>query len=624
MLKGIYLKCWRVILLCIFIECTIPDISFMRSILINKFIMQRGESVMKSKRMLGIGLAATLIMASCFTGIDVGLLKLQKVYAGTQLSSIKAAVSIPTNVVVKATDKTLTVSWDAVTGAESYDISLNDDCKKVTGLKYTYENLQPDTKYTVKVRAVNPYISDSLIGDLNIDGGIDSIDFAMLRTYLLTDDFPITYKMLTDKNEDGEINSIDMALVKIDCLTLADVNGDDSVNAVDFAMIKKKLLEGDNYNFPRCESLWSKETIKYTEKTEAVENEFIQISSSRFHTAALKQDGTLWMWGDNNSGQLGDGTTNYSSTPVRAEISGVKQVVVTQSRTVALKEDGTVWSWGTNGHGQLGNGTKVTNSSIPVKADISGVKAVAAGEYYTLALKEDGTVWKWGYSDYYSLTIMDYEYGEITCSLKPVQFEISGVKALAAGEYYTLALKEDGTVWGWGNNSEGQLGSSAEKGINKTPLQIEGISDVKAVFAGDSHVGVIKEDGTVWTWGENFHGQLGNGTREDSSKPVEVEISGVKEIAVGGLHTIALKEDGTVWAWGNNAAGQFGNGTTQNSSIPVKADISEVKEINAGYIHSAALKKDGTVWAWGESRVVQINDMQSYKSNIPVQKIIED
>lgn len=589
--------------------------------MIEKFI-QRGE-FMKSKRMLSISLAI-LIMASCFIGNDAGLLKMQTVYANTLIPYVKEDLPIPTNVTVKTTCKTLTVSWCAVEGAESYFISLNDNCINVKDNIYTYNNLQPDTKYTVKVRAVIPYVKEGWVGDINLDWQIDSLDFALLRTYLLTDKLPMTEKMLTDKNNDGSIDSVDASLVEFECLTLADVNGDYNINSIDFAMLKNRILRGDGFTFPKCESLWSAEITAYTKETENVENNFAQISASYSHTAVLKEDGTVWTWGDNIYGQLGDGTKKYSSTPVKVDISGVKAVIAANGRTIALKEDGTVWSWGTNDYGQLGDGTKGTNSIIPVKADITGVKAIAAGDYYTAALKEDGTVWEWGYADYSRLGLCHVDYSGISCNLKPKQIEISGVKALDADGYYTAALKENGTVWVWGNYYFGLPENSVGSGIIKIPFQIEGISGVKAIAAGGEHIAALKEDGTVWTWGYNYNGQLGNETARNTIIPVKAEISGVKEIDSGGQHTAALKDDGTVWTWGHNDFGQLGNGTTRFSFIPVKAEISEVKKIAAGGVHTVALKNDGTVWAWGTSKIVQIDDIEIVQSSFPVLKVIED
>lgn len=233
----------------------------------------------------------------CFTCVNVVLFKSQKVNA----------FSGPFFEAAKTTETTFTVIWTGTLEEnESFFVSLNDNYIKIDEnedentfeREYTFENLEPNTKYTAKVVVVNPYVKEGLLGDVNLDGRIDSFDFAWLRNYLLTDTIPITENMLTDKNEDGVINSIDAGLIKNNCLILADVNGDKHVDAVDFAMLKKKLLNGDNYFFPEC--ITDKITVtKYTKTLDPLDGLFVQISASKFRTAALRQDGTVWEWGDN-------------------------------------------------------------------------------------------------------------------------------------------------------------------------------------------------------------------------------------------------------------------------------------------------------------------------------------
>jgi YD repeat-containing protein len=181
--------------------------------------------------------------------------------------------------------------------------------------------------------------------------------------------------------------------------------------------------------------------------------------------------------------------TSYSSV-----IAGGRE------HTIALKNDGTVWTWGYNGSGQLGDGTALDNSasrSAPIQVSgLSGVVAIAAGENYTIALKNDGTVWTWGATPGGSL---------------PVQVSgLSGVKAIAGGAQHLIALKNDETVWTWGSNDFGQLGTTTPGSL--TPLQVSGLSGVKAIAAGGFHTIALKNDGSVWTWGMNRKGQLGDGT----------------------------------------------------------------------------------------------------------------
>src|SRR3989304_2454459 len=241
--------------------------------------------------------------------------------------------------------------------------------------------------------------------------------------------------------------------------------------------------------------------------------------------------------------------------------------------TVSLKSDGTVWAWGYNGYGQLGDGT-YTDSSTPVQVyGMSGVTAIAAGDYHTVSLRSDGTVWAWGYNGYGQLGD-----GTYTDSSTPVQvYGMSGVTAIAAGAYHTVSLKSDGTVWAWGYKGDGELGDGTYTN-SSTPVQVSSLSGATAIAAGYYHTVSLKSDGTVWAWGSNDGGQLGDGTTTQRANPVQVSgLSGVTTIAAGYWHTASLKTDGTVWAWGSNGDGELGDGTTTDRYTPV-----QVRGLNLG------------------------------------------
>jgi uncharacterized repeat protein (TIGR02543 family) len=332
-----------------------------------------------------------------------------------------------------------------------------------------------------------------------------------------------------------------------------------------------------------------------------------QVSAGLYHTVAVKSDGTVWAWGYNNSGQIGDGTTTDRLTPVQVSgLTGVIAVSAGDSHTVAVKSDGTVWAWGWNSAGQLGDGT-ITDRMTPVQvAGLTGVFSVSASHYHTVAVKSDGTVWAWGANNYGQIGD-----GTTAHRLTPVQVSgLTGVIAVSAGSDHAVALKSDGTVWAWGRNTEGQLGDGT-MGYRMTPVQVVGLTGVFAVSAGFYNTFAVKSDGTVWAWGWNNLGQLGDGTTAQRLTPVQVSgLTGVVTVSAGGDHAVALKSDGTVWAWGRNAEGQLGDGTQTWRMAPVQVvGLTGVFAVSGGdFWHNVVLKNDGTVWTWGRNNLGQLGD----------------
>ncbi|WP_253908854.1 RCC1 domain-containing protein [Corallococcus exiguus] len=331
-----------------------------------------------------------------------------------------------------------------------------------------------------------------------------------------------------------------------------------------------------------------------------------RLTPGALHTLALKQDGTVWAWGYNVYGQIGDGTTTNRSTPV--QVAGLTSVTALASgayHTLALKQDGTVWAWGHNSYGQLGDGT-TTDRIAPVQvAGLTSVAALAGDGHHSLALKQDGTVWAWGYNLFGQLGD-----GTTTQRRTPIQVPgLTGVAALAGGGYHTLALKQDGTVWAWGRNENGQLGDGTTT-QRLTPVRVQALTGITALAAGNYHSLALKSDGTVWAWGYNNGGQLGDGTQTQRPTPVQVQaLTGVTSLAAGETCSLALKPDGTVWAWGNNGSGQLGDGTAIYRPAPVQVQgLTGVVSVAAGQAHTVALKTDGTGWAWGSNTIGQLGD----------------
>lgn len=342
------------------------------------------------------------------------------------------------------------------------------------------------------------------------------------------------------------------------------------------------------------------------------------------YAMALRPDGTVWAWGQNDAGQLGDGTTTDRLSPV--QVSGlpeagtsVESVWAGAYYSLALLSDGTVRAWGSNSDGQLGDGT-IDQRNAPVKVlknpatgeALSGVVALAAGYSHTLALDDSGYLWAWG--DNYNGELGD---GTKSGRKTPVQVlknpatgeVLSSVVAIAAGRDHSLAVLSDGTVWSWGSNAKGQLGNGT-KVSSSTPVQVQGISDAVDVGAGRSYSHAVLSDGSLLAWGYNYNGQLGEGTKSDRLTPVPVlNLSGATFVEGSEDNfTVALKPDGSLWAWGRNDVGQLGNGESicpQYGSAfrlsPVQVTIDQVDSVTASNAFAIARRTDGTIWFWGNN-----------------------
>ena len=321
---------------------------------------------------------------------------------------------------------------------------------------------------------------------------------------------------------------------------------------------------------------------------------------------------TLWTWGNSFNAQLGDNTTTYRSTPVTTFAGGTnwKQVACGNAHVVAIKTDGTLWTWGGNSYGQLGinlSGSTIGRTT-PVTTIAGGTnwKQVACGNYHTLAIKTDGTLWSWGYDNSGQLG------DNSTLGRNSPSTTFAGGtnwKQVACGNNYTAAIKTDGTLWTWGQNPYGQLGINIAAGSNRlTPVTtFAGGTNWKQVTCGGNNTTAIKTDGTLWIWGLNNFGQIGDNTTGSSRcTPVTTFAGGTdwKQVKCGGNQfTTAIKTDGTLWVWGSNSQGQLGINTPLDRPTPVTtfAGGTNWKQVSTGYQHTATIKTDGTLWTWGRN-----------------------
>jgi len=313
-------------------------------------------------------------------------------------------------------------------------------------------------------------------------------------------------------------------------------------------------------------------------------------------------------WGNNASGQLGNGSTTSSSSPdLVGGVSGISQLATGDHFALALLSTGNVVAWGQNDHGQLGDGTTTDrHSPVAVSGLPAGeVRAVAAGGHHSLALLKNGMVVAWGDNSNGQLGN-----GTTTDSSVPVNVSgVSGVYQIQAGEAFSTAVVPYGTVYAWGANAHGQLGNGTTTDSD-VPVEVTAIAnEVRLVSAGSDFVLALMGNKDVDSWGDNTHGQLGNGTTTDSDVPVPVSgLTFVHTIAAGGGHSIAVLSLGNVATWGDNTHGQLGNGTTTDSDVPVTLSMSNAYLLAAGGQHSVVLMRNGTVEAFGDNSSGQLGD----------------
>ncbi len=329
---------------------------------------------------------------------------------------------------------------------------------------------------------------------------------------------------------------------------------------------------------------------------------------------AIGADGKFRSWGDNENGGLGDGSTEDRRKPTLV-VSNHNWMTVSagERHTLAIATDGSLWGWGWNSWGQVQENIPGTGgeTKMPVQLEPSYKwTTVSAGYGHSLAIREDGSLWGWGYNyngqagngtngDVYSPTRLSNDTGWV---------------AVAAGDYHSLALRSDGSLWGWGLNDFGEVGDGAGPGgepVDRwSPVRVGADTDWVSIAAGEYHSLAVKSNGSLWAWGRNHRGQLGDGTNADQWVP---ELVGAAPnwvaVAAGGNHSLALMADGSLWAWGENKYGELGDGTTTSrTTMNQLGTKTNWTAVSAGRYHSLALTSTGDMWAWGRNFDGQVGD----------------
>jgi alpha-tubulin suppressor-like RCC1 family protein len=367
----------------------------------------------------------------------------------------------------------------------------------------------------------------------------------------------------------------------------------------------------------------------------------ISAQSSSFTSMAIESsNGSVWTFGSNSNGQIGNGTTGgQENSPVEVISSGATMVAEQALSSTALLNDGTVLAWGSNTYGQLGNNT-ITNSNVPIHVrnatdtgSLSNIIAIAGGSHSGYAVMNDGTVWAWGLNSDGQLGN-----GSYTDEHLPVQVVgLTNVIAVAAGLNFGVALKSDGSVWTWGDNNDGQLGDNTLVPNSNVPVQVVGplgvgtLSGIVAIAAGYDFAGALKPDGTMWMWGHNTSGQLGIGSTTPTISYIPLQVvgpsnvgflMGITSIACGTSTSLARKSDGTIWAWGDNTYGQFGNGTYTNSTFPVQGPSgTNWTAVAGGDAYSLASQDDGSVWGWALGFAGNLGNGGTTSPNTPIKTL---
>lgn len=543
------------------------------------------------------------------------------------------AILSPSNTDILS-DTTPYYDWDDVTDASGYQIQVNTNSsfsgtmeinESVSTSNFSViETLSDNTTYYWHVRTKN---EDGILGDWS-DTWSFSIDIPAPTNLIPTDQ-----SICTDPTPLFSWDDITGSTgYQFQLNTTSDFLGvmlsDENIANFSYFNADSFLSDSVHY-FCRVRSknednVWS----DWGSINEIIFHKIIQISGSGSTSFALRSDGTVWAWGNDDEGSLGDNVIEENKN-IPTPVSGLSDVVtICGNRGTAFAislPHKTLTGWGNNGYGALGDGTEIDRYT-PVPVNIGqDVKQVVGDYTLSAALRVEGSVWTWGLDDE---ALGD---GPVIQNDILIPTEIRGenneiynnIIKLASNGSHVLALRNDHTVWAWGYNKYGQLGLGDE--ISRDyPTQIPGLTDVVDITAGVRHSMALKSDGTVWVWGVSEFGQLGLGEMSETEYRTPVQVLTITdtiiEIDASIRTSLALASDGSVWAWGQNDDGQLGDGTIIDNPNPRKiAVLNNIVAISEGSSHTMALEENGTLWAFGGNYLGELGNGTNVGSAIPVQ-----
>ena len=335
---------------------------------------------------------------------------------------------------------------------------------------------------------------------------------------------------------------------------------------------------------------------------------WVDVYTNNNSTYAIKSNNTLWTWGDNTNGILGDNFTINRSSPVQiGALTTWYKIAANNGAVVGLTNDWKLYSWGKNTNGQLGLSDTISRSNPAQIGSLNtwyDVGTSASNSEFFVAIQQNGSLWAWGRDNYSQTGI-----GDLTDKSSPVQVGIlTSWNKIASGSYHCVAVNDTqnnlmipGGLWGWGHNDIGELADSTT--VDKSsPIQVGTITNWISLIAGNNGIcGGLRNDGTIWTWGSNTIGGLGDSTTLNKSFPVQVgTLTTWKKLVISNGSVNSIKTDGTLWSWGANNYGQLGDGTNISKSSPIQVGILTTwKDISTYDLSIIALKTDGTIWTWG-------------------------